>query len=53
MHSVVAHIYRRPGSVGATFNSFSVNAYFVDCPAVMLVIPFWVGGVPAEDVPQY
>ena len=30
MHSVVAHMYRRPGSDGATRNSRSVRIYFVD-----------------------
>lgn len=53
IHSVVAQIYRRPGSDGATRNSRSVKTYFVDWPAVMLVKPFCDGGLPAADVPQY
>ncbi len=53
MHSVVAQIYRLPGSDGATRNSLSVSVYFVDCPAVILDKPFCEGMSPAADVPQY
>lgn len=53
MHSVVAHIYRLPGSDGATRNSLSLSVYFVDCPAVIELNPFCKGISPAALVPQY